>query len=33
MRLTEEVQLRLTILSLRDWDGFQVALWSMRCRR
>jgi hypothetical protein len=31
MRLTEQVQLRLTILAVRDWDSFQAALWSMRC--
>lgn len=33
MRLTEQVQLQLTILALRDWDSFQMALWSMRCGR
>ncbi len=30
MRLTEEMQLRLTALSVRDWDSFQIALRSLR---
>lgn len=30
MKLTEQIQLRLTILALSDWDSFQVALRLMR---
>ena len=30
MKLTEQMQLKLTTLSLKDWDSFQVALRLLR---
>ena len=30
--LTERGHTKLAILAIRDWDGFQAALWCLRQR-